>query len=151
MTEMQAVIGRAAMQKLPGWVATRQKYAYMLTEAFSEIQGLRVTVPPDHIQHAYYKYYVFIKPEQLSEGWDRDRILTAITDEGIPCFSGICGQIHREGAFRKNEILPTEELPVSGELIQTSLMFLVHPTLAKKNIEDTMQAVRKVMEHATIG
>ena len=148
MTEMQAAIGRAALEKLPGWVKTRQRYAQMLTAAFSEIPGLRVTVPPDHVQHAYYKYYVFIRPEQLRKGWDRDRIMTAITEEGIPCFSGICGQIHREGAFKKHGFLPAEALPVSEELMNTSLMFLVHPTLVKKNIEDTIQAVRKVMGQA---
>ena len=64
------------------------------------------------------------------------------------CFSGICGQIHREEAFKKHGFLPAEALPVSEELMDTSLMFLVHPTLVKKNIEDTIEAVRKVMGQA---
>ena len=148
MTEMQAAIGRAALARLPGWVKTRQKYAQILTAAFSKIPGLRVTVPPDHVEHAYYKYYVFIRLKLLRDGWDRDRIMTAIIEEGIPCFSGICGQIHREGAFKKHGFLPAEELSVSEELMNTSLMFLVHPTLEKKNIENTIQAVKKVMKQA---
>ena len=74
--------------------------------------------------------------------------MTAIIEEGIPCFSGICGQIHREGAFKKHGFLPAEELSVSEELMNTSLMFLVHPTLEKKNIENTIQAVKKVMKQA---
>lgn len=149
MTEIQAIIGRMALKLLPGWVETRRKYAKMLTEAFSEINGLRVTIPPDNARHSYYKYYVFLEPEKLKEDWNRERVMTAISAEGIPCFAGICGQIFREEAFVKHNLVPKTELPVSEELMNTSLMFLVHPTLMTQNIKDTISAVQKVMSQAT--
>lgn len=149
MTEIQCAIGRTVLKKVPFWVQTRQRYAHMLNMAFSEIPALRVTIPPDYIEHSYYKYYVFVRPEKLKKDWNRDRIIKEITDEGIPCYSGICGQLHKEKAFKKKGFVPSRELPVSQELMNTSLMFLVHPTLLKRNIEDTISVVQKVMEKAT--
>ena len=147
LTEMQSAIGRVLLRKLDAQVAIRRRHAARLTAAFSEIAGLRTTVPPADIYHSYYKYYAFLRPERLRPGWTRDRIETAIQAEGIPCFAGSCSEIYLEKAF--DGIRPESRLPVARELGETSLMFLVHPTLSDQDIDDTIGAVRKVMESAT--
>ena len=148
LTEMQAAIGRQQLRKLPEWVAIRQRNAMILTEAFSKIKGLRVTWPPENIRHSYYKYYVFVRPERLKEDWNRDRILNAVVAGGAPCFSGSCGEVYMEKAFEGNGLRPTERLPVAKELGETSLMFLVHPTLSKDDMKNTVKVVEKVMTEA---
>ena len=148
LTEVQSAMGRLALAKLPLWLSIRRKYAQILTEQFATTPGLRVTVPPEHIEHAYYKYYAFVAPEQLKPEWSRDRIIEAINAEGIPCFSGSCSEIYLEKAFPP-EWRPAERLAVAGELGGTSLMFLVHPTLTEKHIYATADAVKKVMSIAT--
>ena len=100
MTEMQAAIGRVQLRKLPQWLTLRRRNAAVLTDGFSRIPGLRLTIPPKEIEHAYYKYYVFVEPEALKSDWSRDRIMTALMDEGIPCNSGSCSEIYLEKAFR---------------------------------------------------
>ena len=55
--------------------------------------------------------------------------MTAITAAGIPCFSGSCSEIYREKAFVAAGLSPCKRLPVARRLGETSLMFLVHPTL----------------------
>jgi dTDP-4-amino-4,6-dideoxygalactose transaminase len=120
-----------------------------LSAAFSHIPALRVTIPPLEIGHAYYKYYVFIRPEMLRTGWDRDRIMASINAEGIPCFSGSCGEIYLEKAFTANGLRPIENLAAAKGLGETSLMFLVHPTLNEKDMFDTCKAVDKVMKAAS--
>jgi dTDP-4-amino-4,6-dideoxygalactose transaminase len=149
LTEMQAAIGRVQLQKLPDWLRTRQGHAQALTSGFAAFPGLRVTAPPADFSHAYYKYYVFVRPERLSPGWDRDRIMAAINAEGIPCFSGSCSEIYLEKAFADAGLGPAGRLPVAKELGETSLMFQVHPTLAAADIEDTILAVGKVMAVAS--
>jgi dTDP-4-amino-4,6-dideoxygalactose transaminase len=148
MTEMQAAIGRVQLKKLPGWVAARQRNAAILTDGFSRISGLRVTTPPETVQHAYYKYYVFVRPEYLKPGWDRDRIMNAVMDEGSPCFYGSCSELYLEKAFEVNRLEPFERLPVARGLGETSLMFLVHHTLAEEDMEKLVAAVSKVMAEA---
>jgi hypothetical protein len=148
LTEIQSAIGRLQLRKLPGWVEARRKNANLLTECFSELPGLRVTLPPDHIGHAFYKYYAFVSPEALRPEWTRDRIVEAIKAEGIPCFSGSCSEIYLEKAFPA-EWRPESRLPVARELGETSLMFLVHPTLTEEYILATCDAVKKIMGAAT--
>ncbi len=144
MTEMQSAIGRVALKKVRGWVETRRRHAVILDGRLSKISALRIAMPPADLYHAYYKYYAFIRPELLAPGWDRDRIMEAINAEGIPCSVGSCSEIYREKAFLSYPH-SGERLPIARELGETSLMFLVHPTLAESDIEDTCRAVEKVM------
>jgi dTDP-4-amino-4,6-dideoxygalactose transaminase len=148
MTEVQAAIGRIALRKLPGWVEQRRSHAAMLTEAFSRIPGLRVTPPSANFGHAYYKYYTFVLSKELLPGWSRDRIMQAIVAEGVPCFVGSCSEIYLERAF-ENQRSFHDRLPVARELGETSLMFMVHPTLSKEAVQTTCRVVERVMERAT--
>lgn len=149
MTEMQAAIGLLQLQKLDAWCATRNNHAAILNVCFANIKGLRVTLPFAGIVHAYYKYYVFLRPELLRKGWDQARIIASITAEGIPAYSGSCSEIYLEKAFVDANLGPDERLPVARELADTSLMFLVHPTLDVESMHDTCAAVQKVMRMAT--
>jgi dTDP-4-amino-4,6-dideoxygalactose transaminase len=150
LTEMQSAIGRLQLRKLPEWTRIRNRYAATLTEAFSRIGALRVTPVPSEIGHAMYKYYVFVRPERLAPGWDRDRIMNAINAEGIPCFSGSCSEIYREKAFADAGYGPAERLPVAQGLGETSLMFMVHPTLSDEDMADTVRGVEKVFKLCTV-
>lgn len=134
MTEMQAAIGRIQLKKLSEWVETRNQFARMFNQSFSQVDMLRVTIPPDNIYHAYYKYYVFIKPEKLKNNLTRDEILNKITEKGIACFSGSCSEIYLEKCF-SDHLRPQERLPNAKLLGETSLMLLLHPTLEKSDIE----------------
>ncbi|ORJ55872.1 DegT/DnrJ/EryC1/StrS family aminotransferase [Geothermobacter hydrogeniphilus] len=149
LTEMQAAIGRIQLRRLPEWTAARQRNAALLDEAFRKIPALRVPETSADIDHAYYKYYVFVRPERLREGWDRDRIMNAITAEGIPCFSGICPEIYLEKAFTDAGFGPKERLPNARRCGETSLLFLVHPTLGKREMAATCRVVTEVMARAS--
>ena len=155
LTEMQSAIGRVQLSKLPDWAAARQRHAAILTECFTQIPALRVTPVPSDIGHAYYKYYVFIRPEMFDNPKfkiqnpklnSRDSIMAAINAEGIPCFSGSCSEIYLEKAFIDAGYGPAERLPVAKELGETSLMFVVHPTLTDEDMRDTVNAVEKVFK-----
>ena len=145
MTEMQAAIGRIQLRKLEGWVERRRRNADILAKSFLKIPALRVTTPPDHIAHAYYKFYVFLKPDMLKTGWNRERIIISINAEGIPCFTGSCSEIYLEKAFDADSMRPEKRLPVAEELGETAMMFLVHPTLSDSDMLDVVRAVEKVM------
>jgi hypothetical protein len=147
LTEMQSAIGRKQLKKLTGWSGKRRRNAAILTEGFSRIPALRLTPPPVDIGHAYYKYYAFVRPERLKDGWDRDIVMNAVNTEGIPCFSGSCSEIYLEKAF--DGMRPSVRLPIAMELGETSLMFLVHPTLSEADMLDTCAAVAKVFAKAT--
>ena len=172
MTEMQAVIGRYQLKQLKQWNTTRNHYQSMIWDTASNLSGLRVpqlfcancdricnrstmytTEQPSKdtlpCLHAAYKCYVFVETDQLKSGWDRDKIIEEITNLGVPCFSGSCSEVYLEEAFTESGLCPTERLPVARKLGETSLMFLVHPTLSESEILLTCQAINIVMEQAS--
>ena len=148
MLEVQAAIGRIQLRKLPKWIEQRRANAAILAEAFSKIPALRVTRVPIDLHHSYYKYYVFVRSKQLKTGWSRDRIMTEISSLGVPCFSGSCSEIYLEKAFVNAGLSPSGRLPVAKVLGETSLMFLVHPTLSSLDVQTVADAVTMVTKRA---
>ncbi|NMW21099.1 MAG: DegT/DnrJ/EryC1/StrS aminotransferase family protein [Chlorobiaceae bacterium] len=146
MTEIQAVLGRIQLRRMPEWSAKRQKNAAIIRNAARTIPGLRVPNIPDWVEHAAYKCYLFVEPALLKEGWSRDRIIAEINDRGVPCYSGSCAEIYLEKAFSGSGWRPAERLSVAKELGARSLMFLVHPTLEQAHIDFTCKIIRDVVE-----
>ena len=64
---------------------------------------------------------------------DRDFIMNSLNDLGIACYSGSCSEIYKEKAFDKMFSNQKPSLKVAKELGETSLMFLVHPTILTKD------------------
>ena len=150
ITEMQAAIGRIQLRRLPNWIKNRRRNADILTHYFRRIPALRLTIPDACIGHAYYKYYAFICSEHLKPDWNRDRLIEAIVAKGIPCFSGSCSEIYLEKAFEDSSLRPEQRLPNAKRLGETSLMFLVHPTLSERSMHDIGHMVTKIFESASM-
>ncbi|HEY1029379.1 MAG TPA: DegT/DnrJ/EryC1/StrS aminotransferase family protein [Pseudomonas sp.] len=148
MIEVQAVIGRIQLNRMPLWHSRRLANAQRIWAAAGTLPGLRVPVLPSDIEHAAYKCYVFVKPEALQEGWSRDRILEEINSRGVPAFSGSCSEVYLERAFDGTDWRPEPHLAVARELGETSLMFMVHPTLTDSELEKTVQVLGDVMSEA---
>nr|WP_199772370.1 DegT/DnrJ/EryC1/StrS aminotransferase family protein [Pseudomonas sp. PS02285] len=150
MLEVQAVIGRIQLRRMADWAARRSANAMRIWDAAGQVAGLRVPQIPAHITHAAYKCYVFVEPSSLKDGWNRDRILEMLVARGVPAFSGSCSEVYLEKAFDNTGWRPTIRLPNAVELGETSLMFLVHPTLTDKEIELTCEVLAQVMREATV-
>lgn len=144
MLEMQGVLGRIQTAQMPEWHRRRLSYATAIWEACRPIKWLRVPSIPADIEHAAYKCYVFVEPEQLPEGWTRDRVVEEINQLGVPCFQGSCSEVYLEKAFDNSGFRPSEPLPVARELGETSLMFLVHPTMEERHVGLTCDAIKQV-------
>jgi dTDP-4-amino-4,6-dideoxygalactose transaminase len=161
MIEIQAVIGRLQLQRMPEWTAARGRNADRIAQACSEFAALRVPKlrcascvgtcnAASGCVHAYYKHYVFVRPEHLRAGWSRDRIIDAINSDGVPCYQGSCSEVYLEKAFDGTGWRPKERLPTAKELGETSLMFLVHPTLTESEIDKTCRVIPQVMSEASV-
>lgn len=149
LTEVQAAIGRLQLAKLDQWRAQRQANADLYTGVFQSIPAIRLPLPPASIQHAYYKYYAFVEPAALAPGWSRDRLVEELNAVGVPCFVGSCSEIYLEKAFDNLPSRPRERLPVAQELGETSLMFVVHPTLDRAWMLGVVEAIEHVFRIAT--
>ena len=140
MTEMQAAIGRIQLKRMSDWHKNRLNNANSIWSAAKKCKGLRVPAIPDYIEHAAYKCYVFV-----NGGVElRDKIMREVNEKGVPCYSGSCSEVYLEKAFDNTGFRPKERLPVARELGEISLMFLVHPTLTKEEIQKTCDVLTEV-------
>ncbi|MCF2947685.1 DegT/DnrJ/EryC1/StrS aminotransferase family protein [Paraglaciecola aquimarina] len=149
MTEIQAAVGRLQLQKMPQWFETRTIYGQQIWNTARKFSSLRVPAVPEKILHAFYKCYVFVEPDKLKKGWDRDAIIQAIVERGVPCFSGSCSEVYKEKAFEDTNFRPTRPLNNAIELGETALMFLVHPTLKAKEVDKCCHVLSEVMSEAS--
>lgn len=149
MTETQAVIGRIQLKRMPQWSEKRRYNAKRIWDTARGLNGLRVPEVPQRIIHAGYKCYIFVEHEKLKPGWNRDRIMNEISVLGVPCMTGSCSEIYLEKAFDGFECRPVGHLPVAKKLGDTSLMFLIHPSLTDAEIEKTCRVIEKVVKNAS--
>jgi dTDP-4-amino-4,6-dideoxygalactose transaminase len=150
LSEVQSAAGRVALRKLPEWIATRRRNAQSMTERLSRLPCLRIPRLPDHVYHSYYRYYAFVEPNALAPEWNRDRIAQSIRARAVPCSVGSCSEVYLEKAF-PFKWHPPRRLAVARELGETSLAFLVHPTLSEAAIGRTCEVVEQVMSEAARG
>lgn len=155
MIEMQAAIGRIQLRRMADWTAARTRNAQVIAEAlvpFTAPHGLIRLPVLDEGQgnrHAQYKYYAYVRPERLAVGWDRDRIVAEINARGVPCFQGSCSEVYLEKAFDGTGWRPAQRLPNALELGDTSLMWLVHPTLTDEQVALTARVTAEVLRAAS--
>lgn len=144
LTEMQSAIGRIQLKRMPHWQKTRSENAEKIFEVCRQYSFINVPEIPSYIQHAQYKCYVQIKSDLLPKGWTRDKIIQTINESHVPCFSGSCSEVYKEKAFINTNFTPKNSLKNAVELGNTSLMFLVHPTLTPTEINKTCQVIAKI-------
>src|SRR5690606_19638599 len=123
MLEIQAVIGRIQLRKMPAWTAARRHNAKAIYDAlhpFLSKEGMVRCPFPGETHHAFYKFYFYVRPENLAPNWNRNRIIEEINTRGVPCYQGSCSEVYLEKAFDKTAWRPTERLPVAKELGETS-------------------------------
>ena len=127
MTEMQAVIGRSQLKKLPSWLKQRRLNASVYNEYIDNIPQLHRTTFNQDYKHSYYKYYIF------AQSYDIQRyLLMHLNKIGIQANLGICPDLSKENVFKKcmeyNRFFNAEVLG------QTAIALPVYPTLNEEHI-----------------
>lgn len=144
MIEMQAALGLIQLERMADWTTRRTGNAERLAEACGAFPLFRVPATPADVTHAWYRFYAFVEPGRLKAGWTRDRIIEEINARGVPCFHGSASEVYLEGAFEGTGWRPRERLPNAKALGDTSLAFLVHPTLTDAEIGKTCAVIGEV-------
>ena len=159
MLEMQAAIGRIQLRRMSDWTAARSANAAHLRAALAPFAGAGGIVRVPELKdaerqagsvHAQYKFYAYLRPERLAAGWDRDRIVAEFNTAGVPCYQGSCSEVYLEKAFEQSVSRPAQRLPGAHQLGDTSLMWLVHPTLTDAEVARTIEVITQIFTAAEI-
>ena len=139
MSDVQAAIGIAQMDKLDGLVARRRALADRYDAAFRSCSELQRPARPAYAEHAFQSYGVMLTPESRIE---RDDLLRALADRGISCRRGI-PPIHREPLYQARGAAPS--LPVTEEVAARSLFLPLYASLAPADQERVIDAVTSLI------
>lgn len=151
MLEVQAAIGRIQIGRMTAWTSRRTAIAVRLATALNEFAGaIRVPLPKGDTVHAFYRLYAYIRPDGLASGWTRDRIVAALAERGVQVMHGTCSEVYLERAFDGKPWRPADRLPIARELGETSIAFLVHPTMTDAEVDQAISAIRQVIDMASI-
>ena len=149
MTEMQAAIGRIQLTRMDDWHAKRTYNAKIIMATLAKFPQLIFLPKIDkQVEHAWYKLYAYVQINALANNWSRDRIVEEINQLGVPCYSGSCSEIYLEKAFDQ-KFRPNERLENARLLGETSLAFLVHPTLSSGDLEKTCSVLETILNLAS--
>jgi len=150
LTEIQSSIGRIQLKKIKNWTKKRNENALEIIKTLKKFPKIIfVPEPSKKYTHAYYRLYAYLKINGLAKNWTRNKIIKELNAEQIPCFSGSCPEIYLEEAFIKNNLSPKKRLPNAKILGETSLCFLVHPTIIKKDMNFLINNLNAVLTKAS--
>lgn len=152
MTEMQAALLLAQMERMPAQQARRTEAAAYLTERLEEIPGvLSVKVPDGVTAHSWYTYHWRWLGARLG-GLDKMAFAEALRAEGVPCLHGYV-PINRNEAVRAEikrlggpepVACPAAEKADAEEILVFSMPILMS---SHDDLDDVVRAVDKVARY----
>ncbi len=158
MTELQAAVSLAQLEKLDNIVERRVRQGKRLTEGLSGIAGLYPMLEPEGSQSSYWFYLFRIDPSVL--GIDNQRFAEAVSAEGVPTLAGYIKEcIYQWDMLAKKQVFPGTEWPVAEmdygtglcptaeSILETSVRLVVNEFHTDQDVEDQIAAVRKVANH----
>ena len=150
LTELQSAIGRIQLSKLSRWNELRTRNANILINKLMKLDSIRTPSPIEGFKHAWYKFYCFLEPNNIKPEWNRDKIISEIQGQGFPAFHGGCSEIYLEKCFEQfNDKISYERLPIAKRLGETSLMFLIHPSITIDQMNHYANSIYNVISKAS--
>lgn len=113
LTEFQAAVLVAQLEKLPAQTALRAARAARLSRALAGVGGLSLLQPdPRQTTQAFY-HYLFKYERDAFGGASRDRFVAALEAEGVPCDGLFYEPVYRSTLF---DVDPAEFPALEGRL-----------------------------------
>lgn len=149
LTEFQAAILLAQLERLPAQTALRQANASYLSARLREIPGISpLAVPPYATGHAWHIFvFRFLESDF---GLSRGTFLRALEAEGIPASSGYAHPLYRNPLF-ENPDLPMDyrrfvDLCPESQSACAEAVWLEHRLLLgdKHDMDDIAEAIAKI-------
>ena len=156
MTEMQSAIGLKALARLDWHLQRRRENAHYLTAGLRDLDEVLSPAPENpESEHAFYCYYVTLNLTHLT--CSRDEFVRAVQAEGVRAARGTSAELYREPVYQGrvgygNTHHPFDSVdyaqvdcPNAKDIGQRSFRLEVFPTLQEEDLDDVLDAIRKVV------
>lgn len=136
MTDLQAAVGLVQLGRLPDLIRRRREIADRYRAGLADVPGLRFVADPDWGAGNAQSFWV-----EVGVGYplDRDGLLVALAGAGVAAGPGPTAT-HRLAPYRA--LTPTEGLPGTERLTDTTLILPVHHALTEKEQDRVIAVLR---------
>ena len=160
MTEWQAAVLLAQLERLPAHTELRERNAALLDGLLAEIPGIAPRVRDARVTQSALHLYMFNYDAEAFGGFTRSAFLEALRAEGVPCSPGY-SPLNRAASFRRAlaeqaglvqpwqqvdvDLPEGEPLPVCEKACQETVWLYQWQLLAdERAMEDVATAIRKI-------
>jgi len=119
--EIECAIGIEQLNKLDGFVASRQRAAERLSQELRELPGLRTPIVKEGCTHAYYVYPMVLDVEQLDVS--RARIIEALEAEGVKGLAGGYTNIHLLPMYQQKIAYGSKGFPWTSDICRRDVSY----------------------------
>ncbi len=164
LTEFQAAILSAQLERLPAQIDRRDQNASLLNQALSEVPAVRTLAGAPEMTRRSHHLFVF-RWQPGSKGASRDQIIKALNAEGIPASAGWYRPLYKNAVFQLAHRGPVHGItaPLAGkgvdyrdvackvceQVCQDTIWIPQHVLLADRpQIESLCDGLRKVLLRA---
>jgi perosamine synthetase len=166
MTEIEAAIASAQLQKLESLLQPRIEAADYLSEHLRKLPGITPPFLERHVRPGYYLYG--IRYDESHSGIHRDSIVDALNAEGIPMIKGYTAPLYYAPLYQKRIAIGKDGFPFNYDRNPESISYkrgicpvaermwehelmvtnVCHAGVTQQDLLDVVLAFEKVVRHA---
>lgn len=144
MTDIQAALGLAQLNKLEDNIILRQKFVKMYNEAFSQIQQISLLKRINGIRHSENMYVIMLNLEMLTI--NRDEFIKYLQAENIFCAVHF-KPVHLHSYYANTFGYKRGDYPNAEYAFDRVITLPLSPGLTEDDIQDVISAVTKLIDY----
>jgi len=142
LTNMQAAIGLAQIERIDKIIARKRWMGKAYTERLQNIPGLQLPVEESWARQVYWMYGVVLDEDHGMDAFEFARRLKKEEIDTRPFFLGM----HEQPVFLDRGLFKGENYPVAVRLAQQGLYIPSGLALSERQLEKVCEVVRKVLQ-----
>ncbi len=144
MTNIQAAIGLAQLERIGELVERRRENAHLYNELLKEVEGIRLPPQQEWAKNVYWMYCILIEDEF---GMSRDKLQGKLKENGVDTRLFFI-PMHWQPAFRNLGLFEGESYPVSEEISRRGMYLPSGSGLKDEEIEQVCTTLKRIRSAA---
>ena len=140
LSDIQGAMGVAQMKKLPTLIKRKRELAADLKEKIKEIDGIRVPIDPPWGGHITQSFVILV-----SEGLDRDKIITDLNSKGIETTIGTYA-LHDQPFYQENFGYQSGQLKNSHTAFNRTITLPLYPQMNETDLDQITYSLMEVFQ-----
>lgn len=146
MTDIEAAIGLAQLEKLPEYTKKRRQNAAFLIEKLKDVGGILLPWIESFVEHSYHQFTILLELEKLSIS--REQFVQKLNHAEIGAAVNYPTPLNRQPIFQG--LLGEQHMPNAERVAERCLSLPIHPFLTQKDLETISSKIINLTEHYSV-